>query len=262
MVRSVGDADFESEMGAREKMASNREEIMQKPELLPERTESGRLSVNVGDTERLLSTIGGGALALYGLTRGSFSGIALALAGGALIYRGVTGHCNLYEAMGVNTATGTRSAKSARVEKSVTVNRPVEEVYRFWRNLENLPRVMSHLESVEVKDDKRSLWVAKAPAGTSVEWDAEITNERPNELISWRSLPGADVENSGTVSFRRTDGGTEIRVTLEYTPPGGALGATVARLFGENPEQQLEEDLQRFKREMEATGDAARRTTV
>lgn len=237
-----------------EKMASNREELMRQPELLPKRTESGRSSVNVGDTERLLSTIGGGALALYGLTRGSLGGIALALAGGALIYRGVTGHCNLYEAVGVNTATGAQSAKSARVEKSVMVNRPVEEVYRFWRNFENLPRVMSHLESVEVKDAKRSHWVAKAPVGTSVEWDAEIIDERPNESIAWRSLPGADVENSGTVRFRRTDGGTEIQVTLEYTPPGGALGATVARLFGENPEQQLEEDLQRFKREMEGSG--------
>ncbi|HET9529514.1 MAG TPA: SRPBCC family protein [Blastocatellia bacterium] len=145
--------------------------------------------------------------------------------------------------------------ESARVShvKAITVNRPVEEVYRFWRDFRNLPRFMSHLESVEVIDERRSHWVAKAPAGATVEWDAEIIEDRPNELIAWRSLEGADVENSGSVRFRRAPGerGTEIRVEMEYTPPGGIIGATVAKLFGREPGQQIKGDIYRFKQVLE-----------
>lgn len=140
----------------------------------------------------------------------------------------------------------------ARVH-TITINRPVEEVYRFWRDFQNLPRFMSHLESVQVMDDKRSHWVAKAPAGATVEWDAEIIDDRPNEIIAWRSLEGADVDNSGFVRFLRAPGerGTEVRVEIEYNPPGGALGAGIAKIFGEAPEQQIKGDLNRFKQVME-----------
>jgi uncharacterized membrane protein len=133
--------------------------------------------------------------------------------------------------------------------KTVTINRPPEELYEFWHNFENLPRFMSHLESVRVLDEKRSHWVAKAPLGTTVEWDAEIIEDRPNEFIAWRSLEGADVDNSGSVRFNRApaDRGTEVRVELEYNPPGGALGAGVAKILGEAPEQQIKDDLYRFK---------------
>lgn len=145
-----------------------------------------------------------------------------------------------------------RETRAVRIQ-SVTVNRPIEEVYGFWRDFQNLPRFMSHLESVRVTGDRRSHWVAKAPAGTRVEWDAEITAERPNELIAWRSLPGADVENSGLIHFQPAPGGrgTEIHVKLEYNPPGGVLGAQIAKLFGEEPGQQLKDDLYRFKQVME-----------
>jgi uncharacterized membrane protein len=129
----------------------------------------------------------------------------------------------------------------------------VEEVYAFWRNFENLPRFMRHLESVTVSGDRRSHWVAKAPAGKSVEWDAEILEDRPNELISWRSLPGADVYNAGTVQFQPASGGrgTEVRVTLEYHPPFGKLGSRIAMLFREEPGQQVYDDLRNFKQVME-----------
>lgn len=143
-----------------------------------------------------------------------------------------------------------------QVEKSVAVNRSPEECYAFWRNLENLPRFMQHLESVRNLDDKRSHWVAKAPAGRTVEWDAEITEDRPNEALDWRSLPGADVDNAGTVRFERGPGGrgTMVRVRMRYNPPGGALGALLAKVVMEEPNVQVQEDLRRFKRVME-TGD-------
>ncbi len=139
------------------------------------------------------------------------------------------------------------------VTKLITVNRPVEDVYAFWRNFENLPRFMAHLESVEQLGGNRSRWCAKAIAGKTVEWEAEIVDERPNESISWRSLPGADVPNRGSVRFTPAPGGrgTEIRVDLEYDPPAGKLGAAVAKLFGREPGQQTMGDLRRFKQVME-----------
>ena len=138
-------------------------------------------------------------------------------------------------------------------KKSITVNRSPDEVYRFWHNFENLPRFMNHLESVRIIDEKRSHWVAKGPASMRVEWDAEVINDKPNELIAWRSLEGAEVDNSGMVRFERAPGGrgTIVRVELYYDPPGGVIGATIAKLFGEEPEQQLQDDLRRFKQIME-----------
>ena len=220
--------------------------------------------VNVGQTERWASAIGGGALALYGLTRGSLGGIALAILGGALVQRGVSGHCNVYGAMGYNTAgegehrrsdkVSVAGGRGMKVEKSVTINRPPEELYSFWRNFENLPRFMNHLESVRVTGGDRSHWVAKGPAGSTVEWDAEVYNEKENEMIAWRSLEGADVASAGSVHFTPAAAGrgTVVRVVMKYDPPGGAVGAAVARLFGENPEQQIDEDLRRFKQVMES----------
>lgn len=142
---------------------------------------------------------------------------------------------------------------SIHVERSVQINRSPEELYRFWRNFENLPRFMNHLESVQHLDDKRSHWVTKAPLGTHVEWDAEITDEQEDRYIVWRSLKGADVPNSGSVSFHDLlyEEGTEVRVTLDYDPPGGIAGAALATVFGESPDQQLYEDLWRLKQEIE-----------
>jgi uncharacterized membrane protein len=224
-------------------------------------------SVNVGQTERWASAVGGGALALYGITRGSLGGIALALIGAALVQRGFTGHCNLYEAMGYSTAgdaslrnsenVSVPAGRGIKLEKSVTINRSPEELYRFWRNFENLPRFMNHLESVRETGPGRSHWTAKAPAGSTVEWDAEIYNEKEGEMIAWRTLEGSQVASAGSVHFEPAgEGATNVRVNLKYDPPGGKLGALVARLFGENPEQQITEDLGRFKQLME-TGEIA-----
>ena len=136
---------------------------------------------------------------------------------------------------------------------SCVVNRAPEEVYQFWRNFQNLPRFMRHLESVEDLGDGRSHWKVKGPAGMKVEWDATIVADVPNEVITWRSLENSDVDNAGAVRFERAPGGrgTIVKVNLEYNPIAGALGAAVAKLFGEEPEQQLDDDLRRFKQVME-----------
>jgi uncharacterized membrane protein len=146
-----------------------------------------------------------------------------------------------------------REQGSLRVRKSITINKSPEELYAFWRDFENLPRFMGHLESVTVLDEKRSRWVVKAPAGTNVAWDAEVIEDRPNELIRWRSLQGADVDNTGSVTFQRATGnrGTVLTVEFEYKPPGGVFGATLAKLLGQAPEKQVPVDLMRLRQVLE-----------
>jgi uncharacterized membrane protein len=212
--------------------------------------------VNVGGTERVLSILGGVPLILYGFSRRSPAGLGLSLIGGDLLYRGVTGNCAIYQTLGIDHGATFQGAQTSvpyeqgiRVEESVVVSRPRSEVYAFWRNLEHLPDFMDHLESVKVVNDTRSHWVAKAPAGTQVEWDAEIINDEKNERIGWRSLPGSEIPNAGSVQFLKGPGGhgTRVKVELEYMPPAGPLGAAVAKLFGEEPSQQVRDDLQRLK---------------
>ncbi|MEH1825810.1 MAG: SRPBCC family protein [Nostoc sp.] len=205
------------------------------------------------DIERWASLIGGGAMVLMGLKQGSLRGVLTALAGGGLIYQGATKQSTIQqaqEAIGIN--------QPIKVEKTVTINKSPEELYRFWHNFENLPTFMKHLKSVKVYDEKRSHWIANTPLGNSVQWDAEILEDRENEFISWASVEGADIDNSGFVRFQKAPGerGTEVKVVLEYNPPGGALGSTVAKLFGEEPEQQIGDELRRFKMLME-TGEIA-----
>jgi uncharacterized membrane protein len=215
---------------------------------------------NVGDDERKLSALIGGGLLVTGLFRKSWAGALMALAGAALLQRGVTGHCMLYQALDRNTnelgRRKVRTGSAIKLQRSIRIERPPEELYRFWRNFENLPRVMSQIESVEVINDRLSHWVAKTIplGGPKVEWDAEVINEIDNELIGWRSLRGADVENAGSVRFERALDGraTELTVTMQYAPPGGLLGVWVAKIFGEDPERKIDEDLQRFKESMEA----------
>lgn len=213
-------------------------------------------SINVGHRERWISTLSGAALLLYGLVRRDWKGALLAVGGGALLNRGVTGHCNMYQALGMSTASEIgvqRGVKGIKVEKSVVINKSPEELYRYWRNFENLPRFMDNLKSVKVIDDKRSHWVVEGPAGTDVEWDSEIIKEEENRMIAWRSLENAEVKNAGSVYFDREpmEGATRIKVIMNYEPPAGKLGAAVAKLFGEEPARQMEQDLQRFKQMME-----------
>jgi uncharacterized membrane protein len=195
----------------------------------------------------------------------------LALLGAAMRFRdtdrrrvataaaGIAGITALDALAAAGTRIGQRSAEKGapagviRVEKSVTVRRPADEVYGYWRDFQNLPRFMANVESVEVLDDRRSHWKARAPLGRSVEWTAEITDDRPGEEIAWRSLPDAAVTNAGRVRFTPAprDEGTEIHVEMEYSPPAGALGAAIARLGQEEPNQQVAGDLRRFKQVME-----------
>jgi uncharacterized membrane protein len=218
--------------------------------------------MNVSEPERWVSTIGGGALTAYGLSRRSWTSAILALMGSALVYRGVTGHCSVYGALGANTrAIGRRKVntdRAAKVENSVTINRPAEELYRFWRDLTNLPRFMKHVESVLVKDNRHSHWVVKAPLGMTVEWDAEIISEIPNELIGWRSVGSGDVDHAGSVRFEPAGSrGTTVKVMLQYDPPAGPVGVAFANILGEDPGHQIEEDLQRFKEVMETAKPSA-----
>ncbi|MEO7272919.1 MAG: SRPBCC family protein, partial [Vicinamibacterales bacterium] len=163
---------------------------------------------NVSEAERWVSVAAGAGLVLVGLRKRSASGLAIAGMGGLLMHRGATGHCQTYEALGLNTAANgsdTRRVLRGRggtlVDESVTVNRPAAELYAYWRQLDNLPRFMTHLESVEPTSDTVSRWTARGPAGMSVSWSAEIINEIPNELIAWRSLDGSAVVSAGSVRF-------------------------------------------------------------
>lgn len=230
---------------------------------------------NVANWERWASALGGGALMTYGLLRRGKTGVSLAVLGGGLLYRGSTGYCPAYGAMGVSTADsdgqerrdkptadsgksvqgpkGVQNEKGIKVKKAITIGKSPEELYAFWRNFENLPKFMRHLEAVTVQDSKKSHWVARAPLGKTVQWDAEIINETPNELIAWKSLPGADVDSTGSVTFKPAPQGrgTEVHVSLSYQPPAGQLGAAVAKLFGQEPNQQVDNDLRHFKNLME-----------
>jgi uncharacterized membrane protein len=225
------------------------------------RDEQARSGRNISDAERWLSMAAGIGLAAYGASRRKASGWALAGLGGLLFRRGATAHCDVYEMLGMNTAgTGqdTRRALAGSagiiVEESVTINRSASELYRFWRNLENLPRFMSHLESVERITDTLSRWRAKGPGGTNVEWNAEIINEVPDQVIGWRSIEDSDVVSAGSVNFDAAGPGrgTHVRVRLQYSPPGGKVGAMIARLMGRDPATEIREDLRRFKQLIEA----------
>lgn len=215
--------------------------------------DSMQTETSLGQTERLFSLVGGGLILLAALRRPSLGALPVAMGGGYLLYRGLARKDPVYEALNIRRS---EDGGKLLVRRSATINRPRAEAYAFWRNFENLPSFMEHLQSVTIQadDDRRSHWITRAPLGQTVEWDAEIVEERPNELLVWRSLPGADVENDGRVEFRDSlDGaGTIVDVTLEYRPPLGAPSVVVARLFGEQPWQQVRDDLRRFKQIMEA----------
>lgn len=215
-------------------------------------------AVNVGDGERVLSAVAGGAALLYGLARGALGGWALAGLGAALAYRGLTGHCNVYRMLGIDRAAGDGRRVTGnlgiKVEQSVLVDAPPERVYGAWRNFANLPRFMSHVERVEELGPARSRWTVRAPAGMNVTWDAEIINDIPNKLIAWRTVDTQLIAHAGSVQFDRAhDGrGTMVRVSMQYDPPAGAIGHALATALGQDPERQIEQDLRAFKRALEA----------
>lgn len=216
--------------------------------------------INVGDVERKVSLASGAILALAGLARRDWAGLVIAGIGGGLLWRGSTGHCSMYQALGVDTAGNERGRESAapqgiEVTQSFLINRSAEELYAHWRKFENLPQIMSHLQAVEEKGNGQSHWRAEAPStyGGYVEWNAEITSDIPNRRIAWRSLPESDIDNEGSVEFEKAPGdrGTILRVHLHYAPPAGRVGHWIAKLFGKSADLQIREDLRRFKRTIE-----------
>lgn len=217
---------------------------------------------NVGPLARLASAAAGAWMVWTGLHRTPLIGTPAVAAGVALIFRGMSGHCPISAGLGAQAgdADDRRADLPLRVEQSIVVMRPVQELYAMWRDLSRLPRFMRHLESVTVIDDLRSRWVARGPAGTRVTWDAVIVRDEPGVSLGWRSLgdePGMDpappgvmrVDHAGSVRFRplRSGGGTAVTVVLRYRPAGGVLGAAVAQFLGEDPDRQIGEDLARFR---------------
>jgi uncharacterized membrane protein len=222
-------------------------------------------TINISKDERIFSLIGGSILTTLALFRRGALSLPALLLGIGLFYRGLAGTSFLYKATGTNTAIKTNSRRvsvphqqGVHVTRAVTINRPIEELYTFWHNLTNLPRIMNYVESVEVTAENRSHWTLKLPGDLKVEFDAETYTDVPNEVISWRSLPDAQVQNAGSVRFRPAPGdrGTEISLTIEFVPPGGPLGQAVLNLFGEIPAQYVGQSLREFKQAME-TGEKA-----
>lgn len=206
---------------------------------------------NIGSVERMVSGAAGIALAALGVSRKGPFGLVLSAVGAGLVARGATGHCPFNSAAGTTAETKDAAPwnRKIRVKKSVTITKPRAEVYAFWRKLSNLPRFMRHLEQVREIDGSTSEWTAKAPAGRQVCWKAEILEDNPNESIWWRSLDGSDVPNEGTVTFEDAPGGrgTIVRVDLTYLPPAGVIGALFAKIMGEEPHGQIEDDLRRLR---------------
>jgi uncharacterized membrane protein len=205
---------------------------------------------NISDVERWGSILIGGGLVWRGMRRGSVGGVAVAALGAGLLERGLSGRCRLYHALGVD-ASGERG--TLVMSDSVQVNVSPETCYQAWRDLEGLPRFLSHVESVRVGPDGYSHWTATF-AGVVVSWDAKILQDHPGRILSWRSLPGSVVETAGLVRFEELPGGrgTGLRVEIAYRARAGAMGRAVARLLTPAVRLQLHEDVRRFKRMLEA----------
>jgi uncharacterized membrane protein len=187
-----------------------------------------------------------------GWRRRRVAAVTMAVAGIAAV--------DLYTALRANRSRGHgRRERTMNLHTAITINRPRQEVYLRWRDFESLPRFMAHLKSVETTGDGHSRWKARGPLKKTVEWEAEIVEDRTGELIAWRSTKGVLAGNSGSVRFSDAPGGrgTEVRVNLVYDPPGGKVGLAFAKLLGEHPEQQVRDDLRRFKQVVE-TGEVVR----
>ncbi len=208
--------------------------------------------INVGPTGRWLSVISGTLLAYMGIRRRSTLGkMAMEGTAGYLFYRGVTGHCPVSRALGISGAVGEKEGTT--VEKTIRIQRSPEEVYNYWRNFENLPSFMEHLESVNVIDEKRSHWVVRTPAGIKMEWNSEMLEDVKNEFIAWRSLPDSDIDNEGSVRFSKSPSGgeTELTFKMTYYPPTGVAGLATSEFFRDVILKKVEQNLMRFKEIME-----------
>ena len=197
-------------------------------------------------------------LALLGTAIGSGNGNRARLAAATAAVAGVAA-LDAWSGAAATDQSGVLRGEPIRVKRAITIRRSPEEVYAFWRDFENLPRFMSYLQSVEQLGNGRSRWRAAAPAGATVEWEAELTEDVRGELIAWRSIGQTAVPNEGTVRFRPAPAGqgTEVHVTLGYQPPGGKAGAVIAKLMGRSPGEEIPRDLNALKQLLE-TGEVAR----
>jgi uncharacterized membrane protein len=218
--------------------------------------ESFQHQPSYNQVERWLTLATATALITYGFSRRTVPGLFLAIAATPLAYRGVAGTWPRLDGIGMSddSRVALSGDRGIHVREAVRLELPVAEVYRFWRNLENLPRFMTHLKRVTDHGNGRSHWEAKGPANVTVEWDAEIINEEENKVIGWRSLAGSDVVTAGSVNFSSVRGGrtTEISVHLQYAPPAGRAGALLSSVFGRNPASMVREDLRHLKQLLEA----------
>jgi uncharacterized membrane protein len=213
------------------------------------------VGVSLRDIERMLSAATAAALVAYGLSRRSAFGLVVAAAATPFAYRGLSDRWPFVESGDeVDTRSALSGKRGVHVRESIRIERPLPEIYRFWRRFENLPQFMSHLDEVIDQGNGLSHWVAKGPGGVRVAWDAEIINEVENKVIGWRSLPDSDVVTAGSVNFDEVRGGrsTQLSVNLQYSPPAGKFGAVTAMLFGAEPSQTIREDLRRLKQLLEA----------
>jgi len=212
-------------------------------------TESGK-TMNVGDIERVVSGLAGGALVMWGLRRRSLGGLALAAAGAELVRRGISGHCAVYEWLGRSAApTG-----PIEIESAVTIDQPAAELYRAWCNPDMLSRVMGDFADVRSTGERHWHWNAHGPADKGVEWESEITEEREGELLRWRSVGDAAIPNDGEVRFHEAPQGlgTEVRLAMRFDPPGGAFGRAAIKMLGPTPQRLASRALLRFKNLAEA----------
>ena len=221
---------------------------------------------NLGENERIVSVFGGGAAILFAMLRPSKASLPLTLGGGYLMYRGMLGRDPFYKKIGVRRVSAPGGKTGILVKDAITVNRPVEEVYDFWRDFTNFPSFMHNIKSISNLEPEelpgggrpRSRWVAEGPMGIPVTWDAEISQEMVNEHIAWRSLPNSEIHHSGFVTFAPGPGNNQTKVIVEfkYYPPGGFPSAALLAIFDGDPSMQVHNDLRRFKEILE-TGETA-----
>jgi uncharacterized membrane protein len=226
----------------------------QRPQLDPS-LQHGTKGANVSTGERVASVVVGLGLVAYGLRRRTVPTLLLALAGGSLLRRGLTGRSRAYALMGVTEAAG---EPGVVFELNTTILKPREELYRVWRDFENHPRFIPNLLSVRNLEAGRSHWVFQGPVGVVLEWDSRLTEDRPGERIEWHTLPGSKLPHTGTVRFEDAPGGrgTVVHLALRYHVPGGRAAALVAKLLGEEPKQYLSRGLRQFK-QLQETGEVA-----
>lgn len=207
------------------------------------------LRVNVGTTERILMVAAGGYLLYRALKKKDNKKIAEGITGGTMLFRGISGYCPAYDAI---AKTGVAKGDNITATASLTISKPVEEVYNAWRTLENHPLFMKHLDSVTVQDNYISDWKAKLPGGVgTISWKAEILMDEPNQILSWHSMPGSAIQNAGKVKFSGSGNSTDIEVTISYHAPLGKPGAFAAKLLNSKFEKMLETDIQNFKQYIE-----------